>query len=434
MELASVSTVQLLEMGVDSIKYLLCSTRKSCCLFAAWWPRCCCWVSAQPALLMRRLPPRCSLCPWFVSSRPLPTVDTHQTQFAPEAQAWWNIPEFNLLAHNISVPGLSPRYPDVHCTGHYEICQLVTGEAEINAATTVTSVAFSPWFDLTQTYFFVAGIAGVSPKRATTGSVTFARYAVQVALQYQIDIRELNSTYSTGYLPLGTDFSGQFPRRIYGTEVFEVNADLRSLAAGFARQASLSDSAAAQTYRSNYATAGGEYQAATLGPVVVECDVVTSDVYYSGNILSEAFENTTKLLTNGTGDYCTSAQEDNATLGALLRSSAHKLTDFSRIIVMRTASDFDRPYPGSPAIFNLRYAKQGGFEPALANIYRAGIRVVEGILNGWNSTFASGVKPSNYIGDIFGTLGGEPDFGLGRTRSLADSSTLRKWSLDGRQT
>jgi purine nucleoside permease len=284
-------------------------------------------------------------------------------------------------------------------------------------------------FDLTQTYFFIAGIAGVNPKRATLGSAMFARYAVQVALQYEIDIRELSSDYSAGYIPLGSDYPNQYPTSIYGTEVFEVNEDLRSIAAGFARQANFSDSSAAKAYRAHYATESGEYQAATVAPGVVECDVATSDVYYSGNILGNAFENTTKLYTNGTGDYCSTAQEDNATLEVLLRSSAKKLTDFTRIIVMRTASDFDRPYPGESATENLLYADQGGFEPAIENIYRAGIYVVEGILKGWHATFASGVKPRNYIGDIFGTLGGEPDFGPGRTQTLADSGAFKKRSV-----
>ncbi|KAJ5086169.1 hypothetical protein N7532_010940 [Penicillium argentinense] len=352
------------------------------------------------------------------------------SMFEPEAEAWWNIPEFNLLAHNISVPGLSPTYPDVHCSEDYEICQLITGEAEINAAVTVASVAFSPQFNLTQTYFFVAGIAGVNPKRTTTGSATFARYAVQVALQYEFDIRELPSNYSTGYVPLGSQYPNQYPTLIYGTEVFEVNANLRSIAAGFARRANLSDSATARAYRPHYKTPSGLYKAATLPPSIVECDTATSDVYYSGNLLATAFENTTKLFTNGTGDYCSSAQEDNATLEVLLRSSVHNLTDFSRIIVMRTASDFDRPYPGSTATHNLfESSVQGGFELALENIYRAGIEVVQGILKEWDTTFADGVKPSNYIGDIFGTLGGTPDFGPGVEQSLEESGAYKKRSV-----
>lgn len=307
---------------------------------------------------------------------------------------------------------------------------MITGEGEINAATTVTAVAFSPLFNLTQTYFFVAGIAGVNPKRTTTGSVTFARYAVQVALQYEIDIRELPKNYSTGYIPFGAETPDQYPSTIYGTEVFEVNSDLRRIAAGFARRANLSDSETAKSYRTHYATPGGEYRAATRPPGVTECDVATSDVYYSGQILARAFENSTKLLTNGTGDYCSTAQEDNATLEVLLRSSAHKLTDFSRIIVMRTASDFDRPYPGASATYNLLHSSdQGGFEIALENIYRAGIQVVRGVVNGWNRTFAAGVKPHNYIGDIFGTLGGEPDFGPGRGEALAGSGAYKKRSF-----
>ncbi|KAJ5498745.1 Purine nucleoside permease [Penicillium expansum] len=341
------------------------------------------------------------------------------SMFEPEAEAWWHIPEFDLFTHNITIPGLSPLFPEVYCTKNHEVCQLVTGEGEINAATTVSAVAFSPKFDLTQTYFFVAGIAGVSPEKATTGSATFARYAVQVALQYEIDIRELPSNYSTGYVAQGTDFPGEYPTSIYGTEVFEVNADLRTIAANFARKANLSesDSATAQAYRAHYKTPSGN---------VVECDVATSDVYFSGNILGSTFENTTKVLTNGTGDYCTTAQEDNATIEVLLRSAMHKLTDFSRIIVMRTASDFDRPYPGTSAAYNLFQAEQGGFEPAIKNIYVAGIKVIEGILDGWDSTFSAGIKANNYIGDIFGSLGGVPDFGPGPEHALVSKRSLQK--------
>ncbi|KAJ6179979.1 hypothetical protein N7519_010440 [Penicillium mononematosum] len=338
------------------------------------------------------------------------------SMFAPEAEAWWNIPEFDLLAHNITIPGLSPLFPDVYCTENYDVCQLVTGEGEINAAATVTSVAFSPLFDLTQTYFFVAGIAGINPMKATTASATFARYAIQVALQYEIDLRELPSNFSTGYIAQGTEFPGQYPTSIYGTEVFELNADLRTIAADFARKANLSDSATAQAYRARYKTPSGKYKAATLPPY--------------GNILGSVFENTTKVLTNGTGNYCATAQEDNATFEVLLRSSIHKLTDFSRIIVMRTASDFERPYPGAPATYNLfQSSEQGAFEPAIENLYVAGIKVVEGILDGWDATFAAGVKANNYIGDIFGSLGGVPDFGPGRKQALIGGGAYRKRSL-----
>jgi purine nucleoside permease len=119
-------------------------------------------------------------------------------QFDLEAAAWYNIPEFNLLAQNITVPGLSPLYPDVHCTSDGSICQLTTGQAEINAASTIAALLYSSSFKLTSTYFLIAGISGINPNVATIGSVTFARFAVQVALQFELDAREKPPAFSTG--------------------------------------------------------------------------------------------------------------------------------------------------------------------------------------------------------------------------------------------
>ena len=70
--------------------------------------------------------------------------------------------------------------------------------AEINAANSINALTFSGLFDFTKTYFLIAGIAGVSPKVATLGSVTFAKYAVSVALQYEFDAREIPANFTTG--------------------------------------------------------------------------------------------------------------------------------------------------------------------------------------------------------------------------------------------
>jgi purine nucleoside permease len=317
--------------------------------------------------------------------------------FQPEAEVWYGIPEFDLLELNVTVPGFSAEFPDAHCTADGEICQLVTSMGEINSAITVNSLMHSPLFDLTSTYFMTAGIAGVNPEVATIGSVTFARFAVQVALQHEFDVRDIPGNYTTGYIPIGSTSPSEYPQSIYGTEVYEVNQNLQQLAANFARNASLNDSAEAVVYRANYIS--DLYTSARQTPGVFECDVATSDVYYSGRLLGEAFYNYTTLATNGSGVYCTTAQEDNAVLEALLRAARAKLVDFSRIIVMRSASNFDRPWIGGSAINNLLYANQGGFGPAIENLYRAGIKVIEGIMEGWNTTFGHGVTATNYIGE-----------------------------------
>ncbi|KAE9366899.1 NUP-domain-containing protein [Stipitochalara longipes BDJ] len=341
------------------------------------------------------------------------------SMFSPEADIWYTNANTkgsigNLLAQNITVPGFSPLFPQAHCLKDGSVCQLTTGESEINAASTITALVHSPLFDLKNTYFLIGGIAGINPKYGTLADVAFSKYAIQVALQYEFDAREIPTNYSTGYIPQGAYAPDQYPGSIYGTEVFEVSETLRDIAASFASSAKLNDSSAAKAYRAHYTDQGVTiYQAATKAPGIIKCDTATSDVYFSGALLGEAFENTTKLFTNGSGIYCMTAQEDNATLEAMVRAAKDKLVDFARIIIMRTASDFDRPYPGLSDIDNLFYAAQGGFTPAIENIWLAGTPVVQGILKNWNGKFAAGIKPSNYIGDIFGTLGGTPDFGPG---------------------
>ncbi len=177
-----------------------------------------------------------------------------------------------------------------------------------------------------------------------------------------------------------------------------------------AGKAKLADSPVAKQYRAKYA-ASSAYKAGASLPSVLACDSATSDTWTSGTILGQTAANFTKLMTNGTGVYCMTEQEDNGTAEGLLRAALQNLTDFSRIIAMRTASDFDRPYPGQAATTNLWWADAGALYPALKNIYNAGIEVVQMILDDWDSTFEKGVKPSNYVGDIFGSLGGTPDFG-----------------------
>lgn len=38
---------------------------------------------------------------------------------------------------------------------------------------------------------------------------------------------------------------------------------------------------------------------------------------------------------------------------------------------------------------------------------------MRGIVTDWECTYKAGVQPTNYIGDVFGSLGGTPDFGPG---------------------
>ena len=91
------------------------------------------------------------------------------------------------------------------------------------------------------------------------------------------------------------------------------------------------------------------------------------------------------------------------------------MIDFSRIVLLRTGSDFDRPPPGVDDVYHLTQAPQGGFVSAIQNILLAGRPFVDDVVKNWKE-YEGGVKPANYVGDIFGSLSslyGPADFGTG---------------------
>lgn len=331
--------------------------------------------------------------------------------FHKESKPWLGAMKFE---HNITIPGLSPQYPTIFCTGDYSVCEMTTGEGEINAASSVTAMGLSPLFDLSHTYFLISGIAGGEPQYTTLGSVTFAKYAVQVALEYQVayqDFINTHANWTSGYWAYGTEDPWTYPGNVYGTEVFEVNEKLRDRAVELAETANLDNGTEANAaFRQLYNTT-----AARSLPAIVKCDALTSDNYFTGNTLGDYFSFYASMMTNGSATYCATAQEDNASLEAFTRLHTYGLADYNRVIIMRSISDFSRPPPSraNDTVGFFNDPQDGGHRLAYNNLPLAGMPIVEDILENWEDVYYSGEKyaPDNYTGDLFNTLGGTPDFG-----------------------
>ena len=158
----------------------------------------------------------------------------------------------------------------------------------------------------------LAGIGGGDPAKVTTGSVTFAKYAIQVGLQYQIDSRELTNTnhkegWTSGYFSYGTKHPQDYPDSVYGTEVFEVNEKLRDRAMELSRKneklLKLGDDDNV-SLRKLYSSPANKI------PTILACDVLTSDNYFTGHVLNDYFSSYSQLITNSSANYCSSAQEE----------------------------------------------------------------------------------------------------------------------------
>ena len=280
----------------------------------------------------------------------------------------------------VAVPGLSDDYPWVRCNAD-AVCQMTTGMGHASAAASMMAVLYSGEFDFRQTYFVIAGIAGIDPARGTIGTAAWARFAVDVGIAHEIDARELPDGWKEGYFGVMTDSPDALPKLDYRSEVFKLDESLLQRAYGLSKSAVLEDSDDVRAYRNHYPAAP-----ANRPPKVTICDTATSDTWWVGERLSDHARHWTKLLTKGAGEYCTTQQEDNATLTALIRASHSNLMDMQRVALLRSGSDFDRPYPEQKALEGLRSQLQikGTIRISTHNLVVAGMPLVDDIVHHWD--------------------------------------------------
>lgn len=91
---------------------------------------------------------------------------------------------------------------------------------------------------------------------------------------------------------------------------------------------------------------------------------------------------------------------------ALIRAGSYGLIDFSRIVVMRSASDFTYSdhYSGNKSVEFFDHVYQGGITASLVNLVYASRPYIADVLENFETYDSGKYEPSNYIGDFFNTL------------------------------
>ncbi|WP_206611610.1 purine-nucleoside phosphorylase [Falsirhodobacter deserti] len=292
--------------------------------------------------------------------------------FDAEAKPW----QQNLdLSKRIAVRGLPESAAEVACNA--DLCQMTTTMGYANAAASTMALVLSDAFDLSNTYFIIAGIAGVDPSRGTLGSAAWADYVVDAGLVHFIDNREAPQGWTSQIVELGAKAPGEKPGWSAGTEVYHLNPALVEAAYTATKNVELADSEDAAAYRAMY-----NQEAAKAAPGVSLCASVSADTYWHGEITAVEVADHVALLTDGAAKYCMSQMEDNATLAALERGAQAGLLDFDRIAVLRTASNFDRAHEGQGTAESLA-TKSGGFGPATENAFRVGNAFAQEVIANW---------------------------------------------------
>jgi purine nucleoside permease len=272
------------------------------------------------------------------------------------------------------------RDPRMNDDGVLALC---TGIGTAKAAASVMALGLDPRFDLRKAYWVVAGIAGIDPEDGSPGSAVWAERVVDSDLAHEIDAREIPPEWPTGYIPLRKTTPYELPRREPDEgETYLLQPALVDWAFGLTKGIALQDTEAMRTQREKYAA----HAAARTPPRVLKGDTMSGGTFWHGRKLSEWANAWVRYHTGGRGNYVTTAMEDTGTMQALTFLDAAGRADKRRVLVLRTASNFDQQRDGITAAESLAETKIGsyiGYLPALDAAHRVGSAVVQALVRGW---------------------------------------------------
>lgn len=289
------------------------------------------------------------------------------------------------LSQTMSAPGTEHevlRYnPKLHVLG------MVSGEGPTHMAAAITALALDPRFDLRHAYFVLAGIAGMDPRAGTLASAAWAGHVVNGGEAHLIDAREIPASWPDGFTPVQGSVPDERPHppshSIAGDMVFTLKPSLVKWAYELTKDVPMPNNAALDAARQPYKA----FPEALRKPHVMMGDTISSETFWVGSRMNDWAERWVRYWTDGHGSMATTAEEDIALCQALTLQGKAGRVDPRRILVLRSASNFDMPPPGkAPSDMLADEAHEEGFVGLKASTeaaYDAASPVVRELATHW---------------------------------------------------
>jgi purine nucleoside permease len=278
---------------------------------------------------------------------------------APGEFQYWV--EREKLDHSISIPGLSHPvlYNDAGVYG------VVTGTNDRSG------------LGLT------AAIAGVDPNRASVGSAAWACWVVDGDNAREFDGHDAPKDWPYGILAMGALGPNQPPGPIdaiiHGQMAFELDRPLVDWAFHLTQHVGLTDTAGMEKLRAKFVTQPD----ARKPPFVLEGDSLGTARFWHGPALNRWAEDWVAIYTHGQGRFVMTDCEDQSISYALSLLGKAGKVDPHRYFVLRTASNYSEPPPGTSMMASLLHGEESGALLAFESAYRVGSPVVHELVNQW---------------------------------------------------
>src|ERR1700745_945548 len=103
---------------------------------------------------------------------------------------------------------------------------ILTGVGTAKAAASIMALGLDPRFDLSKSYWLVAGIGGGDQGGVSLGSAVWCDYILDGDLSFEIDARQIPNTWPTGYVPLRKGSPYEPPAVLNYGEMYARHPDL----------------------------------------------------------------------------------------------------------------------------------------------------------------------------------------------------------------
>lgn len=271
---------------------------------------------------------------------------------------------------------------DIYYNPNSGIMAIVTGIGTAKSSSAIMALGMDPRFDLSQSYWLVAGIAGIDPEDAPVGAAAWAENLIDGDLAHHIDMREVPEGWSTGYFPLFTAKPYDENKSRPLGEVYQLNLPFVNWAYELTKNVELKDDPSLTEIREQYT----QHPNARRKPFVLKGDQLAAMTFWHGKFHNDWANRWVNYWTEEKGEFVTSAMEDTGTYLSLQYLTQVGRADVDRLLVLRTGSNYTMQPPNKTALQNL--VEEGedyaGLDVALESAYTVGSVVVDELINNWS--------------------------------------------------
>ena len=258
---------------------------------------------------------------------------------------------------------------------------IVTGIGTAKSASAIMALGLDSRFDLSKSYWIIAGIAGIDPEDASLGSAVWSSNLVDGDLAHEIDSREIPDGWDFGYFPRYTNAPFDQKKPEPTGELFVANESLRDWAFDQTKDMVLPDSSSLKEARSLYTG----HPNALKPPFVLKGGHIAAMTFWHGEILNDWANRWVAYWTDNKTDFVTSAMEDTGTFQSLEYLDRINRVDKDRVMVLRAGSNYTMQPPGISAAENLLKENKGfaGLNASFESLYIVGSKVLKELLDNW---------------------------------------------------